>query len=242
MGSDVWILIATAASLGFVHTILGPDHYLPFIVMSKARNWSTFRTVSITVLCGLGHVASSVLIGAIGVGFGIGLSKLKGLEAARGDWAAWAFLVFGLGYLIWAVWRLKNTKQHKHVHAHGKLVHEHSHNHEHATGETTHIPHTHGHDKQKANLTPWLLFLVFVLGPCEPLIPILMYPAAQHSVSGLIAVTSVFALTTIITMVGVVLAVNYGVTFLKVEKLEKYTHVIAGATVALSGVLILLGL
>lgn len=84
--------------------------------------------------------------------------------------------------------------------------------------------------------------MVFVLGPCEPLIPILMYPAAQASITGLIAVTVVFALTTIITMVGVVLAVNYGVSFIKVEKLEKYTHVIAGATVALSGGLILMGL
>lgn len=66
MGNEIWILIVTAATLGFVHTILGPDHYLPFIVMSKARNWTTFRTVMITVLCGLGHVASSVVVGAIG--------------------------------------------------------------------------------------------------------------------------------------------------------------------------------
>lgn len=43
-------------------------------------------------------------------------------------------------------------------------------------------------------------------------------------------------------MVCVVLAVNYGVSLIKFEKLEKYTHVIAGATIALSGGLILLGL
>jgi nickel/cobalt exporter len=69
-----------------------------------------------------------------------------------------------------------------------------------------------------------------------------MYPAAQASTAGLIAVTSVFALTTIVTMVSVVLAVNYGVSMVKVEKLEKHTHVIAGATIAFSGGLILLGL
>jgi len=64
----------------------------------------------------------------------------------------------------------------------------------------------------------------------------------QASTSGLIAVTLVFALTTILTMVGVVLMVLYGVKFMRVEKLEKYTHIIAGATVALSGGVILLGL
>lgn len=69
-----------------------------------------------------------------------------------------------------------------------------------------------------------------------------MYPAAQASIMGLIAVTAVFALTTIISMVSIVLADNFGVSFIKVEKLEKYTHVIAGATVALSGGLILMGL
>jgi hypothetical protein len=58
MTHEIWILIATAASIGFFHTILGTDHYLPFIVMSKARNWSMVRTAVITSLCGLGHVLS----------------------------------------------------------------------------------------------------------------------------------------------------------------------------------------
>ena len=91
-------------------------------------------------------------------------------------------------------------------------------------------------------MTPWILFLIFVLGPCEPLIPILMYPAAEMSYLGLVAVTATFAVVTIATMLAVVFAVNYGVSFVKVSKLERYTHVIAGATIALSGVLILAGL
>ncbi len=242
MNNEIWILMITAASIGFVHTALGPDHYLPFIVMSKARNWSTFRTISITVLCGLGHVGSSIVIGTIGIIFGIGLSKLNVIESVRGNWAAWAFLIVGLGYLSWGIWKLKKKKLHKHVHAHGKLVHSHEHKHEHEAIETSNIPHSHNHARQNTNLTPWILFLVFVLGPCEPLIPILMYPAAQASILGLIAVTLVFAITTITTMLVIVLATNFGVRFFKVEKLEKYTHVIAGATVALSGLLILLGL
>jgi hypothetical protein len=66
-----------------------------------------------------------------------------------------------------------------------------------------------------------------------------MYPAAQASPIGLITVTLVFAFITIITMVGVVLAVNCGISIIK---FEKYTHVIAGATIALSGGFILIGL
>lgn len=242
MSNEIWVLVVTAASLGFVHTVLGPDHYLPFIVMSRAREWTTFKTVLITALCGLGHVLSSVVLGVIGILFGVALRKLEWIESMRGDWAAWAFLIFGLGYLIWALWRLQKKKPHRHIHKHGELVHSHDHDHSHAKGETPEVPHGHDHQKQSTNMTPWILFLVFVLGPCEPLIPILMYPAAKASTMGLIMVTSTFAIVTIATMLTVVLVVNYGFSFIKTGKLEKYTHVIAGATVALSGALILIGL
>ena len=90
MQNDMLLLTLTAASLGFVHTALGPDHYLPFIVMSKARKWSWRKTFWVTGLSGLGHVGSSVLLGAIGIAAGYGISKLEGIESMRGDWAAWA--------------------------------------------------------------------------------------------------------------------------------------------------------
>jgi nickel/cobalt exporter len=241
--NEILLLVITAASLGFIHTILGPDHYLPFIVLAKARNWSTAKTVWITVLCGLGHVGSSVVLGSIGIIFSIGVNKLEMFESIRGDWAAWGFLIFGIGYLLWGLYRLYRNKPHRHIHPHGEIVHIHKHQHEHPDAAVVDMPHTHAHDQKKpANLTPWILFLVFVLGPCEPLIPLLMYPAAQESMSGMIAVTAVFGIVTVGTMVAVVLAANYGASFVKLGKLEKYTHVIAGATIALSGVLILLGL
>jgi nickel/cobalt exporter len=65
----------TAASIGFFHTLFGPDHYLPFIMMSRAKKWSLTKTAWITVLCGIGHVGSSVVLGAIGIILGIAVSK-----------------------------------------------------------------------------------------------------------------------------------------------------------------------
>jgi len=56
MEDSLLVLLISAASIGFFHTLLGPDHYLPFILLSKSRNWSTVKTMFITVLCGLGHV------------------------------------------------------------------------------------------------------------------------------------------------------------------------------------------
>lgn len=231
--NDLNLLLGTAAIIAFTHTLFGPDHYLPFIVMSKARKWSLWKTTWLTVACGVGHVGSSILLGTIGVAFGIGLHKLEFFEGFRGNLAAWAFIIFGFAYMLWAIYRLYVNKPHKHKHLHkdGSLhVHEHTHTTE----------HNHVHNKK---LTPWILFTIFVLGPCEPLIPILMYPASELSTFGIVAVSVVFGLVTIITMLTIVLLASYGINFLPLGKLEKYTHVIAGATIFLSGMaIVFLGL
>jgi len=229
MTDNLTALTITAASLAFVHTILGPDHYLPFIVMSRARKWTIYKTSWVTLLSGFGHVISSILLGTIGIGVGIALNKLEFMESVRGDMAAWLFVVFGLVYMAWGFYRAIKNKPHKHIHHHGNgtmHVHEHSHQEEH--------DHTH-----KNNITPWILFTIFFLGPCEPLIPLLMYPAAKSSSWGVAQVSIVFGLVTMLTMLGLVLLASYGLKFVRLGKMERFTHAIAGATILLSGIAIL---
>jgi nickel/cobalt exporter len=231
MDKELLILCMTAASIGFVHTLFGPDHYLPFIVMSRARKWSLGKTGLITFLCGIGHIASSVILGIIGVIFGIAVMKLEALEAFRGNIAAWALIGFGLAYCIWGIRRAIRYAPHRHGHLHphdGKHAHEHVH-----VGR-----HAHPHDREKGNITPWILFTIFVLGPCEPLIPLLMYPAAKKSMAGLFMVAAVFGVVTIATMLCIVIVMSLGINFLPLGKFERYTHALAGATIALSGMAI----
>ncbi|MDD4213555.1 MAG: hypothetical protein PHR81_01965, partial [Bacteroidales bacterium] len=104
MNTEIIALCATAATLGFLHTLAGPDHYLPFIVMAKAGKWSYPKTIWITILCGLGHVGSSILIGVIGIAFGLAVAKIEIFEGYRGSLAAWLFILFGLVYFIWGLW------------------------------------------------------------------------------------------------------------------------------------------
>jgi nickel/cobalt exporter len=113
------------------------------------------------------------------------------------------------------------------------VVHAHTHGH---TGG-----HAHVHDqKSKAkDITPWILFTVFILGPCESLIPLIMYPAAKSSMAGMYLVTSIFAVTTLITMLGIVLLGVWGIGFANIGKLERYTHAIAGGTICFSGLAIM---
>lgn len=236
MSSDLNILLVTAASVGFIHTVTGPDHYLPFVVIAKARKWTMAKTSLITLACGIGHVGSSVVLGGLGIALGVMLSKIEGVESFRGNLAAWAFVFLGLGYMIWGIYRALRNKPHQHIHYHaGETTHDHAH---------THVQHhDHVHKKEKiVNLTPWVLILIFVLGPCEVLIPMLMYPAAEHGTKGIVLVSSVFAVATIATMLVIVTLLTTGFNKIPFGKLERWTHALAGATILISGIAILLGL
>ena len=231
MNAGIMILCGTAATIGLVHTLLGPDHYLPFIVMSRAREWSLRRTAWVTALCGLGHVLSSVVLGLIGIVFGVALTRLEAFEGLRGSVAAWLLIGFGFAYFAWGMHRAIRKRPHTHQHWHADST---AHSHEHA-----HLSvHTHPHRADGRSLTPWVLFTIFVLGPCEPLIPILMYPAAQSSVVGMVLVAAVFSGVTIATMLGVVMLSAWGVSFAKLGRLERYAHALAGAAIGLSGLAI----
>ncbi|QBG48623.1 hypothetical protein EGM51_14875 [Verrucomicrobia bacterium S94] len=231
MTDAISILAGTAALIGLGHTLAGPDHYLPFIVMGKARNWSIGKTMGITFLCGIGHVVGSIALGLIGAALGIALGKLEWFEAWRGNLAAQLLIIFGFTYCIWGIHRAVKNKSHSHAHVHedGSI---HAHNHSHVE------EHAHPHGLKSRNVTPWILFTIFVLGPCEPLIPLIMYPAAEHSWWGMLLVAGIFAVSTIGTMMVVVLGASWGIRFVPLGMLERYTHALAGAAIGLSGMAI----
>lgn len=232
MNNSLALLSVTAISIGFVHTILGPDHYLPFIVLSQAKKWSHRKTLIVTFFCGIGHVLSSVILGLIGIAVGISITRIASLESFRGNVAAWLFVAFGLVYMIISIRNLVKKRKHNHSHFHfngQKHVHEHDHQNE----------HSHIHQEEVFKTTPWVLFLIFVFGPCEPLIPLVMYPASKNNYHEAVIVAILFSITTIATMMSIVLAFNLGLNKINLKPVEKYSHVIAGAMIFFSGLAIL---
>ena len=130
---------------------------------------------------------------------------------------------------VWGIHRAIKNQPHKHFHEHDEED-AHSHVHDHS-GE-----HAHVHEvKSKANITPWVLFTIFIFGPCEPLIPLLMYPAAKGSISAVIMVTSAFAITTLVTMLTLTMVLSYGLIKLPLFRLERYSHALAGLTIFICG-------
>jgi len=234
-------LLLTAAFVGCAHTLLGPDHYLPFVMMGRVWRWSRARTLAVTLACGVAHVLSSVVLGAVGIGLGVAVTRLAHIESVRGEWATWGLIVFGTLYGAWGLVRAKRGHAHAHFHVHANgTAHTHQHAHR---GE-----HMHVHAEQAAQgarpeavrrATPWVLFTIFVFGPCEPLIPLLMLPAARHSVAGVVLVTTVFGVVTLATMATVVLLCLAGVERLRLAWLERYSHALAGGALAACGLAIM---
>lgn len=229
---ELAILALTAASVGAVHTLLGPDHYLPFIVMARAGKWSYSKTTWITLLCGLGHVGSSIALGLAGIALGGMLTRFQFIEAWRGNLAAWALIAFGLLYCLWGLRRAARNQPHQHRHFHGDGS-QHEHEHVHAK------EHVHAHETEATpNLTPWILFTIFVFGPCEPLIPLVMYAMAKGGPGRAAMVSGVFGAATLAVMLGVVLVSLAGVKLIPLNRFERYSHALAGAAVLMCGLAI----
>ena len=235
MLQETMLLCGTAASIGFLHTLMGPDHYLPFIALAKTNNWTKIKTFWITLVCGLGHVISSVILGFIGIAFGIAIFKLEKIESIRGDLAAWMLLIFGLLYFVFGIFHIIKNKHHFHAHIHegGEL---HSHEHKHSNN------HLHLHQKSNNKSVIWGLFLIFIFGPCEPLIPLIMYPAAKGSIFSVILVAVIFTVITIGTMLTVVMLSLSGLSLFKSNRITKYSHAFAGFIVLCCGGAIFWGL
>lgn len=226
--STIGVLVSTALVLGIVHTVIGPDHYVPFVALARAGRWSLKKTLAVAALCGVGHVLSSVAIGLIGVVAGLALPAVTGVEEARGSIATYALIGFGLAYAAWGIWHGLRGRRHSHVHVHEDgAVHVHEHDH--------HVAHAHPHGSGKA---VWVLFIVFVLGPCEPLIPVLMYPAAARDFVALAAVTAVFGAATVGAMLAMTALGWAGFRALRLGALERWIHAMAGGVLAFSGVLV----
>jgi nickel/cobalt exporter len=74
-------LLATAAVTAVVHTLAGPDHYLPLLAAARAQRWRPRTALAVTALMGLVHCGASALL----VPFVLWLGRdFAGLQDARG--------------------------------------------------------------------------------------------------------------------------------------------------------------
>ncbi len=209
MHNSIWILLVSTASIAFLHA-LAPDHWMPFAAIGKARNWSKPKLIWITFISGIGHVGSSIVFSIIGILLGFSLYKFKGIEGNRGEIALWLLIGFGIAYMLWGVKKARE-KKYKNISV---------------------------EECNSRTVAVWTTFAVIVLGPCEPLIP-LVFLGYSYGYAGIIAVSVVFSVITIIMMLTQSLLAFMGIQWIKNDITDRYSHAFAGLVIALTGAFVM---
>ncbi len=111
-------------------------------------------------------------------------------------------------------------------------------------GKADRLPTSPTPHRATTSMTAWVLFIVFVLGPCEPLIPLLIWPGAKMSLFAAAVVVLAYAVTTVLTMCCCALALFQTAGSLPHLGLDlhRYAHALAGSAVLICGLLIKSGL
>ncbi len=232
--TTTYALLSTAAATAVLHTLI-PDHWLPFVLIGRARGWGTGTVVAISGLSGLIHVVLSFLLGLLALAVGAKAIQLVGetMERVGGT----LLVLSGLAYMIWA-WNKGG-----HFHPGGALLHggktASACRGEEGPGNPEHL-HYHS-DGELIRAQPGLgalgLALIVGLNPCVLVLPILLASASRGPLAvGLVALA--YGLPTILLMVGLsVLGVRVGWR-IRLPFAARNAEVGSGALIALLGLLV----
>lgn len=229
------LLVSSAVATAAFHTLI-PDHWLPFVLIGRARGWSTGRVASISGLSASIHTALSVVLGLVTLRLGLAAGRLAGerIEMASGI----LLVAFGVVYALWS-W-----KKGGHFHPGGHLLHAHEHAHacdgEEGHGGDTHL-HYHADDALIRGTDRSGLYLAAIVGlnPCVLILP-LMVAAGPHGALAVAWVTGAYALTTIVLMVALSVIGVAGARRIPVPGAARYMEPASGLLIAATGIVFLM--
>lgn len=153
------ILALSAAFVGFVHS-LSPGHWLPVVLMVKARRWDLAQAAFAALVAASGHIFVSVGLGFVGLFIGKSFfgPHLHEIE----EHAGLILVFFGLAYAI-----------------HSRRAHRHCHGHEH-----------HGPDPRTSGKAPYVFLFSLGFSPCFAVLPVFATAIGVGSTALLLSMTA----------------------------------------------------
>jgi len=230
--APLYLLTVTAVATAAFHTLI-PDHWLPFVLIGRARRWSAKTTAAVAGASALIHTSLSVALGLIAVKIGREATAAVGetLERVSGI----LLVAFGLAYAGWA-WRKGG-----HFHPGGSMLHREEEG-PCCDGAEGHSDPGHLHYHADRRLIEGAggrgaLSLAVIVGvnPCVLVLPIVL-AAAQHGALVLSLVAAAYSLTTIVLMVGLSVAGVVGARRLEPPKAARHMEMASGLLIAAVGV------
>jgi nickel/cobalt transporter (NicO) family protein len=231
--------LTTIAALGFpiafLHAAI-PTHWLPFVLVGRARRWSRAKTVAVTVAAGLGHVALTSLLGLAIAWFGFKLNEQIG---GVFPWVAGAVLA-GLGLFYW--WRQWRGVGICHHHPPGSSHHPDAH-----CGEAE--DQTHWEDElsdsplvsSKVGDTAAVggLFVMLTISPCEAFLPVYL-SGVQFGWRGFVVLSVILAVAALAGMTLFTWLALYGFDRIRIQRFERHEAGLLGAIFLLLAVVVVL--
>ena len=105
------ILVFSAAFVGLVHS-LAPGHWLPVVLMVKARKWDVRKAILAAIVAASGHILLSLLLGLLTIW--IGVHFFSDYEAEIEKYSGLMLAAFGFIYAAYAYKRHAGCHGHTH--------------------------------------------------------------------------------------------------------------------------------
>ena len=225
------VLAATAAMVAATHTLI-PDHWLPYVAMSRAKGWSIRKAMWVTGIGAAIHLVSTAILGVL-LGF-IGASAITGISEKADLISGFLLLMFGL-YFTWKGWKAYKLGQ---VHSHAG--HSYPHPHRHKAGHDHNCRHGRYHSHgEKVEKSAFALSAILGARPCAEAIPIFLSASTLGLTSSFLAVTA-WVITTLASMLGIVWLSLKGLESSKLKVLHRFGELGAGLIIVFIGIAMML--
>lgn len=225
---------ATGFTVAFVHAAI-PTHWLPFVLVARARSWGPGKTLLVTTLAGLGHVALTSLLGLGIAWFGFQLEE-------KVEWFSWLAGGLLLAFAVFYFWRQWTGGGICHHHAPGS----HHHADEHCGEEREH---SHWQEELKGSplvskkAGEWAaiggLFVMLTLSPCEGFLPVYL-SGVQFGWKGFVVLSVILAVATLAGMTLFTWLALVGFERFRLKSFERHEAGLLGALFAILGVVIIM--
>jgi ABC-type nickel/cobalt efflux system permease component RcnA len=229
-------IAATGFTVAFFHAAI-PTHWLPFVLVSRARHWSRAKTLAVASLAGLGHVALTSLLGLGIAWFGFQLDEKLGHLF---PWITGGILLAIGAFYFW-----------RQVRGHGVGHHHVLGTHHHPTEHCGHEPHDHSHWEDELEDSPlvsdragdWAaisgLLVMLTLSPCELFLPVYL-SGVQFGWRGFVILSAILAVGTLAGMLVFTWLSLLGLERVQVRRFERYEAALLGGIFTALGVLLLI--
>lgn len=227
-------IAATGFTVAFFHAAI-PTHWLPFVLVSRARRWSRLRTMGVALFAGMGHVLLTTALGLVIAWFGFQLDEHVGHFFPR---IAGGIMFLIGGIYLWRQWRG------------GGVCHHHPPGGHHEA--SAHCGHEEGHSHWEEELQDselmsqrkgdWAaisgLFVMLTLSPCEGFLPVYL-SGVQFGWSGFLVLSIILALGTLAGMTLFTWLTLVGLERFELKYFERWEAGLLGLLFCVLGVLLI---